>query len=360
MLRNQARRFAAGLSLVLLAALGGCSSFTPAKIPFVTTNGEIDAQIAMARVAEQSNDNDRAKEIYEEVLKKRPKNATAYHRLGVIAAREERPEKADEYFVKARQFAPNDPEVLADIGYQHYMQHRLPEAEEVLRASIEIDHQHQRSLNNLGLVLGQQGRFDEALAQFRRGGSDAEAYANLAFVLAYHGRFEEAKKNYSLALTKNPGLKVAAEALVELNKVVPDVKPNMQQGMVAGMPGAPWMSATPGKFGPQPVGVAPVGAVQPMGPGAPGMSAPAQPVPFHQPLGAPAMPGVAYPNAAMPAAAPVNVVTPTAAFLPEGVPAATSPYPMTPPTAPEMIPMAPPSSAAAPTNMTPLPPVAAG
>src|SRR5690606_7668580 len=142
-------------------------------------------------------------------------------------------------------------------------------AEEVLRAAVAADPRHQRSLNNLGLVLGHQGRFDEALAQFRSGGTEAEAYANLAFVLAYHGRFEEAKRNYSIALTKNPRLKVAAEALVELDKVVPDLKPQ-NPGMIAGMPGAPGMPGVP------PGAVAPVGAMQPYGPATPGAAMPGQ------------------------------------------------------------------------------------
>lgn len=346
MLLHQARLAAAGLFLASLAGLSGCSSLTPAKIPFITTNSEIDAQIAMARIAEQSNDYSRSKEIYEDVLKKRPKNASAYHRLGVIAAREERPEKADEYFAKAREYAPHDPEVLADIGYQHYLQRRLPEAEEVLRAAVEADPKHQRSLNNLGLVLGHQGRFEEALAQFRSGGTEAEAYANLAFVLAYHGRFEEAKRNYAIALTKNPELKVAAEALVELDKVVPDLKPQQNPGMIAGMPGAPGMPGMP------PGAVAPVGALQPYGPAGPGAGMPGQQVPFHQPVGTPTAASVAYP-----AGMPASAYSAAPGLSPDRAPAAVAPYPTTTPQAPEMFPMAP--AGAAPANVTPLPPVAA-
>jgi Flp pilus assembly protein TadD len=363
MLRHQARLSAVGLLLASLTALSGCSSLSPAKIPFVTTNGEIDAQIAMARVAEQSNDFTRSKEIYEGVLAKRPKHATAFHRLGVIAAREERPDKADEYFAKARELAPHDPEVLADIGYQHYLQRRLPEAEEALRAAIEADPKHQRSLNNLGLVLGHQGRFDEALALFQRGGTDAEAHANLAFVLAYHGRFEDAKRNYSIALTKNPGLKVAAEALVELNRVVPDMKPSMNPGMIAGMPGAPSMPGVP----PLPPGAVAVtrssqqvNHSQSMGPGGPAAGIHAQQVPYNQSLGAPATPMVTHPTGPMTDSTPANAATPAAAIMPAGAPATIAPYPMTTPMAPEMVPMTSPNGVAAPVNVTPLPPVTAG
>lgn len=382
MLRQSARLAAIAFLLSSLGTLTGCANLSPAKIPFVTTNSEIEAQIAMARMAEQGNDYDRAKQIYDDVLKKRPKNVAAHHRLAVIAAREERPERADEYFAKARALTPNDPELLADIGYQHFLQRRLPEAEEALRVAIEADPRHQRSLNNLGLVMGHQGRFDEALVIFRRGGTDAEAHANLAFVLAFHGRYEEAKRNYSIALSRNPGLKVAAEALVELNKVVPDYQPQMQQpGMIAGAPGAPGMPnapmpgaglpgapmqgppgmpGTPAMAAMPPAGVAPAGAMQPYGTGMPNNMMPAQPVPFHQPLGAPTAPAAGYPAAPIPTATAGPGATTAAALMPAGSPAEIAPYPTTTPSAPEMLPMAPPADATVPTNVTALPPVGSG
>ena len=57
-----------------------------------------------------------------------------------------------------------------------------------LRAAVQTDSRYKNARNNLGLVLAEQGRFDEALVEFKQVGSEAEAYSNLAFVQTKLGR----------------------------------------------------------------------------------------------------------------------------------------------------------------------------
>ena len=66
------------------------------------------------------------------------------------------------------------------------------------------------------MTLGEQERFDEALAEFRQSVGEAEALANLGYMQSQLGYYDEAQANLDRALTLNPDLRPAAEALVQL------------------------------------------------------------------------------------------------------------------------------------------------
>ena len=92
-------------------------------------------------------------------------------------------------------------------------------------AAIEIDPQNQSARNNLGLVLGETGRYDESLAEFRQAGGEAEAQANLAYCKTRAGDLQGAKSAYHRALSLNQELKPAAEALMQLAQQSPQPAP---------------------------------------------------------------------------------------------------------------------------------------
>ena len=178
--------------------------------------GSLDSRLAMARLCERRGETEQAKRLYQAYLEKNPPHALPYHRLGVISSQEGRFAEAEKYFHSAGQLAPPSAELLCDVGYAYYLQHRLPEAEQTLRQALAQDPRHHATLNNLGLVLGAQGRFAESLAFFRQAGSEAEAYANLGYLLAMSGRLQEAEDAYLYALTLDGRLKAAAGALVQV------------------------------------------------------------------------------------------------------------------------------------------------
>ncbi|NJL24013.1 MAG: tetratricopeptide repeat protein, partial [Calothrix sp. SM1_5_4] len=97
-----------------------------------------------------------------------------------------------------------------------YLQDRLPEAEKCLGEALAVDPRHKPAWNNLGLVLGAQGRFPESLEAFQRVGSEAEAYANLGYALAQRGEYEQSEKAYLRALTLDSGLRKAAAAMLQV------------------------------------------------------------------------------------------------------------------------------------------------
>jgi tetratricopeptide (TPR) repeat protein len=94
-----------------------------------------------------------------------------------------------------------------------------------LRQAITLDNKHSRAHNNLALVLAQNGRLNDALSEFHKGGSDgASAHANLAFVLTMERRWNEARDQYRLALAADPSSTELQTRLQQLDMLVAKVE----------------------------------------------------------------------------------------------------------------------------------------
>ncbi|MCL6504102.1 MAG: tetratricopeptide repeat protein [Pirellulales bacterium] len=197
--------------------LTGCASLPSGPGPKSVGRAERrEATLACARLCERHNDAAQARRIYQALIKENPKQVEPYHRLAVLAAKEGNFAEADAYFQKALAAGPATAELLSDMGYALYLQDRLAEAEKALRRAVELEPNYLAAHNNLGLVLGQQGKFEAAMTAFRKGGSEAQAHANLAYVHATRGELDLAEKQYSRALSLDQELRPAAEALLQV------------------------------------------------------------------------------------------------------------------------------------------------
>src|SRR5262249_56804428 len=102
-----------------------------------------------------------------------------------------------------------------------YLQRRWEEAEAALRHALALEPGHSRAHNNLGLVLAQAGRPEDALASFRSAGcTEADAHVNLAFVLTLQRRWDEARGYYERALALEPASAPARTGLRQLDTLV--------------------------------------------------------------------------------------------------------------------------------------------
>ncbi len=197
-------------------SLCGCATTSPmafALRPKQDTES-VERVLSMARLMERQAKYDEALKLYQKSLDRDPKNATAWHRLGCLAVRRGDQKEALVYFARSAQFGTESVELLNDIGYALYLQNELVSAEEKLRTALKQNPQYAEARNNLGLVLAEQKRFDEALAEFRKAGDEASAHSNLAFVQTKVGALDEAEKNYHRALELNPKQVQAGQALV--------------------------------------------------------------------------------------------------------------------------------------------------
>lgn len=177
---------------------------------------DTERTLALARLSERKGNLPTAEKIYRNMQEKNEADPALSHRLGVVAARQGRLEEARVHFATSLEAGGESAELLADMGYCCYLLDDLPAAEESLRAALELDPHDVRARNNLGLVIGEQGRFDESFAQFKLAGEESKAHANLAYVYSQVGQLQLATEEYNLALSLDQTLRPAANAMVEL------------------------------------------------------------------------------------------------------------------------------------------------
>jgi Flp pilus assembly protein TadD len=93
-----------------------------------------------------------------------------------------RQEEARGYYASALKIVPGEPSVLSNLGMSYVLTRDLPKAEEVLRQAYANPKADSRVRQNLGLVVGLQGRFAEAETIVKADLPPDEASANVAYL----------------------------------------------------------------------------------------------------------------------------------------------------------------------------------
>jgi Flp pilus assembly protein TadD len=92
--------------------------------------------------------------------------------------------EARKIYLQARDYAPSEPTILSNLGMSYLLTGNLPEAETSLRQAAEMPGADSRIRQNLALVVGLQGRFDEAKEIASAELSPDQAAANVAYLKA--------------------------------------------------------------------------------------------------------------------------------------------------------------------------------
>jgi Flp pilus assembly protein TadD len=93
-----------------------------------------------------------------------------------------RHEEARRYYEAALKIVPGEPSVLSNLGLSYMLTKDLVKAEEALRQAYANPNADARVRENLGLVVGLQGRFAEAEAIVKADLPPDEAAANVAYL----------------------------------------------------------------------------------------------------------------------------------------------------------------------------------
>lgn len=93
-----------------------------------------------------------------------------------------RHDEARRYYAGALQIVPEEPSVLSNLGLSYVLSKDLPKAEEILRRAHGSARADARVRQNLGLVVGLQGRFAEAESIVKADLPAEEAAANVAYL----------------------------------------------------------------------------------------------------------------------------------------------------------------------------------
>jgi Flp pilus assembly protein TadD len=93
-----------------------------------------------------------------------------------------RHDEARSYYASALKIVPGEPSVLSNLGLSYMLSKDLPKAEETLRQAYDTGRADARVRQNLGLVIGLQGRFAEAETLVKADLPPDEAAANVAYL----------------------------------------------------------------------------------------------------------------------------------------------------------------------------------
>jgi Tfp pilus assembly protein PilF len=234
--------------------ISDAGSFVKDHVTGKARTDKINKTFSEARILERRQDYGGATKLYNEVLELEPRNRNSYHRLAVMAAQQGKYEEAHSFYRMALQCDHPTADLWSDIGWCHYMQQQLPEAEGALRNALQLQPQHRGALNNLAMVVGEKGNLDEAYQLFRKGGLEAEAECNFGFLCAQLGDMSRAQQHFSRALSVDPELRPAADALLQVTSQLQHqmevqqaagVAPGTEAGAIAQAGGQP-TAAGPG------------------------------------------------------------------------------------------------------------------
>jgi Flp pilus assembly protein TadD len=99
---------------------------------------------------------------------------------GAVLDQMGRHDEAQRHYASALKIIPDEPSVLSNLGLSYALSKNLPKAEATLKRANERPGAESKVRQNLALVIGLQGRFEEAEALARADLSPDEAAANVS------------------------------------------------------------------------------------------------------------------------------------------------------------------------------------
>lgn len=142
--------------------------------------------------------------LYERARKLDGRQQGLSRKLAVLYDRQGDQVRALKEFEQALAETPDDADLLNDFGYYYYRGRDWTAAEKFFRRAVAKKDDHAQAWTNLGLALGQQGRYQESYEAFARAVGPAAAHSNVGVLLAGHGRRSEALAAFRQALAANP------------------------------------------------------------------------------------------------------------------------------------------------------------
>ncbi|MBI4907798.1 MAG: tetratricopeptide repeat protein [Acidobacteria bacterium] len=159
----------------------------------------------------------------EEAVRAQPDFVLARMNLGGAYMRAGKPDKAVEQYEAAMRLDPSKAEQVYLAGVARLAMQQHSEAEGLFRKALTMSpttEQAAQAHNNLGLILAQGGKIDEALAEFRAAvaadGTFVPAHRNIVSMLLQKKQPAEALAHMEAAIQKHPqnaGLREVLEAL---------------------------------------------------------------------------------------------------------------------------------------------------
>ncbi len=177
--------------------------------PALPEPAQLARQLQQGVALHQEGKFQEAREHYETVLRKAPRNLDALHLLGVIAAQTQNNARALELFDQALKVSPRYADAWSNRGIALKNLKRFVPALESFEKALVLKPDFAAAHVNRGIVLQELGCFDAALSSYdqalKLNPDFAEAVFNRGCVLNELSRFGEAIDHYDRSLALRPG-----------------------------------------------------------------------------------------------------------------------------------------------------------
>src|SRR6266516_310369 len=182
---------------------------------------DFEAELGLGRIWDTWGDYIQAREHANAALEINPQSADAYELMGKIHLHRNAPNDAVTSFKLALQLAPDVPVVFANLGYAYMLTNNLGEAKAAFEKALSLDSGLVEARNNLGIVFGEMGDPQAALAQMQQVGSPEVALNNLGALYLLQKKPVAAMQAFQEALKYDPGYTKAQENLSAARALVP-------------------------------------------------------------------------------------------------------------------------------------------
>jgi predicted Zn-dependent protease len=164
---------------------------------------------------------DRAQAAFDDALALDPKHVKSLVNLSRVLLESDKPAEAERYLATAIEVDPGSSDAYRVLGRTKMLLGNADGALESYRSALAIDPEDIWSMNNMGLVLIQQGRFEEALRPLARATQLAESVAvfqnNLGIALERTGHYTAAAEAYKATLAADSAYSKAAASLARVD-----------------------------------------------------------------------------------------------------------------------------------------------
>jgi thioredoxin-like negative regulator of GroEL len=173
---------------------------------------------------------DRARQTYQSILKKDPKNGPALLGMARMYARVGDREHALEQYRTYLKAKPTDHAVMAEVAGKHFAWTDYAGAVAWYDEALKVDPQNRTYRKSKGFCLGAAGRWDEALASLTQLVPEPEARLYVAKMLADMKQMDQSRQQVAAALQMDPNLTAAREFLAVLDRAAQPQQAPQQPG----------------------------------------------------------------------------------------------------------------------------------
>lgn len=145
---------------------------------------DLDLRVAYAKALSSAGRFEQALNVLDDTIDPAVPDWNALSVKGAVLDQMGRNDEARTYYKQALTIAPAEPALYANLGLSFAMTNDLTEAEAQLRRAVQMRGATSQIRQNLALIVGLQGRFDESRAMFAAELSPDQVEANMSYIRA--------------------------------------------------------------------------------------------------------------------------------------------------------------------------------